>query len=303
MAEGTTLSMMLSAGIEAAKTMAQLFAANLQQLGLTLDAQAVDETTFIGTVFGDAPVEERPHFFPLFWQPDYDDGWNHLYPQVACDAAFGKGANAGVYCNERVDALAQVGPRRRRPSSLPGGAGEIQRIVAWDDPAAVYYVQTQWTTILRRRSPASPPTRSPPASMISTGCRARPDSSDHPVPSAGNWTTPAGPAGTTSRTRPGSLVVCISCQTRSPRGVVCLFVQDVASLVAKWSLLRQETVRPGTHTSGCELRSSGHQSGVRLKRQCATLACTSQRRCASTEQVEPVVLRFTAEDAVREVEG
>jgi peptide/nickel transport system substrate-binding protein len=148
-AEGTTLSMMLSAGSEAAKTMAQLFAANLQQLGLTLEAQAVDETTFIGTVFGDAPVEERPHFFPLFWQPDYDDGWNHLYPQVACDAAFGKGANAGVYCNERVDELLKSARDAADPEAYKAALAEIQRIVAWDDPAAVYYIQTQWTTILR----------------------------------------------------------------------------------------------------------------------------------------------------------
>jgi peptide/nickel transport system substrate-binding protein len=147
-AQGETLSMMLSAGSEAAKTMAQLFAANLEQLGLSLDIQAVDETTFIGTIFGEAPIEERPHFFPLFWQPDYNDGWNHLYAQVDCDASMGKGANAGVYCNARVDELLDTARDAADEAAYLAALAELQQILAWDDPAGVYYVQTQWTTIL-----------------------------------------------------------------------------------------------------------------------------------------------------------
>lgn len=147
-AQGETLSMMLSAGSEAAKTMAQLFAANLEQLGLSLDMQAVDETTFIGTIFGEAPIEERPHFFPLFWQPDYNDGWNHLYAQVDCDASMGKGANAGVYCNARVDALLDTARDAADEATYLDALAELQQILAWDDPAGVYYIQTQWTTIL-----------------------------------------------------------------------------------------------------------------------------------------------------------
>jgi ABC-type transport system substrate-binding protein len=147
-AQGEALSMMLSAGSEAAKTMAQLFAANLEQLGLSLEIQAVDETTFIGTIFGEAPIEERPHFFPLFWQPDYNDGWNHLYAQVDCDASMGKGANAGVYCNERVDELLDTARDAPDEATYLDALAELQQILAWDDPAGVYYVQTQWTTIL-----------------------------------------------------------------------------------------------------------------------------------------------------------
>ena len=147
-AQGETLSMMLSSGSEAAKTMAQLFAANLEQVGLSLDIQAVDETTFIGTIFGEAPIEERPHFFPLFWQPDYNDGWNHLYAQVDCDASMGKGANAGVYCNERVDELLDTARDAADETAYLDALAELQQILAWDDPAGVYYIQTQWTTIL-----------------------------------------------------------------------------------------------------------------------------------------------------------
>ena len=99
--------------------------------------------------YGEAPAEERPHFFPFAWQPDYNDGWNHLYPLVACDATFGRGSNVGVYCNERVDELLNEARDPADPAAYQAALSEIQRIVAWDDPAGVYYVQLQWTTIVR----------------------------------------------------------------------------------------------------------------------------------------------------------
>ncbi len=149
-ASGTKLSMMLIGSDEASKQMAQLFAANLQQLGLSLDIQAVDQSTFISTAYGEAPAAERPSFFPWFWQPDYNDGWNHLWPQVACDAAFGKGANAGIYCNAQVDKLLAQAKSAAEPAAYQQALSAIQNLISRDDPAGVYYVQTQWTTILRR---------------------------------------------------------------------------------------------------------------------------------------------------------
>jgi peptide/nickel transport system substrate-binding protein len=147
---GTTLSMMVIGGDEAAKQMAQVFAANLQQLGLALDIQAVDQSTFISTAYGEAAAADRPNMFPWFWQPDYNDGWNHLWPQVACDAAFGKGANAGVYCNPKVDALLAQAKSAADPTAYQQALSAIQNLITRDDPAGIYYVQTQWTTILRR---------------------------------------------------------------------------------------------------------------------------------------------------------
>ncbi|HEU0113255.1 MAG TPA: ABC transporter substrate-binding protein, partial [Thermomicrobiales bacterium] len=144
---GTTLSMMLIGSDEAAQQMAQVFAANLQQLGLALDIQAVDQSTFISTAYGQAAAADRPHMFPWFWQPDYNDGWNHLWPQVACDAAFGKGANAGVYCNPKVDALLAQAKSAADPTAYQQALSAIQNLISRDDPAGIYYVQTQWTTI------------------------------------------------------------------------------------------------------------------------------------------------------------
>ncbi|HEU5430817.1 MAG TPA: ABC transporter substrate-binding protein [Thermomicrobiales bacterium] len=149
-ASGTTLSMMLIGSDEASKQMAQVFAANLQQLGLALDIQAVDQSTFIATAYGDAAAADRPSMFPWFWQPDYNDGWNHLWPQVACDAAFGKGSNAGVYCNAKADALLAQAKSAADPVAYQKALSELQNLISRDDPAGIYYVQIQWTTILRR---------------------------------------------------------------------------------------------------------------------------------------------------------
>jgi peptide/nickel transport system substrate-binding protein len=149
-ASGTTLSMMVIGADEAAKQMAQVFAANLQQLGLALDIQAVDQSTFISTAYGEAAAADRPNMFPWFWQPDYNDGWNHLWPQVACDAAFGKGSNAGVYCNPKADALLAQAKSAADPVAYQQALSELQNLISRDDPAGIYYVQIQWTTILRR---------------------------------------------------------------------------------------------------------------------------------------------------------
>ena len=43
---------------------------------------------------------------PVFWSPDYNDGWNHLWPQISCDAW--QSGNGGHYCNERVELLEQA---------------------------------------------------------------------------------------------------------------------------------------------------------------------------------------------------
>ena len=92
----------------------ELFATNLAALGLQLDIQVIDFATYIDLSFGDLPAEERPNLFSFFWSPDYNDAWNHLWPQVSC-AAWQAG-NVGQYCNSRVEALleeAKSPPTRR----------------------------------------------------------------------------------------------------------------------------------------------------------------------------------------------
>ena len=147
-AEGTVLSYALAVGNSEAAAIPELFQANLAQVGLQLDIQVLDFATYIGLVFGDEPAEARPNLFSLFWSPDYNDGWNQLWPQVAC-AAWQAG-NAGQYCNARVDDLLEEAKRSADEARYLAALSEVQQIVTRDDPAAIYVAQAEWPTVLRR---------------------------------------------------------------------------------------------------------------------------------------------------------
>lgn len=143
----TTLTMALPPGnVEAAAT-AELLQANLASIGLTLDIQPLDFATYVGIFTGDMPAEERPNLMPSFWQPDYNDGWSQLWPQVSCEAW--QSGNGGHYCNQRVESLLEEARNATDEPSYFAALGEIQQIVTRDDPAAMYFAQPEWLTVLR----------------------------------------------------------------------------------------------------------------------------------------------------------
>ena len=149
-AEGTTITLMQESGDEKSKAVTQLFQANLAKVGVTLDIQTVDYGTTSGMFFSDVPAEERPGVQMGFWWPDYNDAYNHLYAQVACDSWGSKGANAGFYCNKQVDADLATARDAADDATYMTALASAQRILSHDDPSAVYYLQPQWTTVLRR---------------------------------------------------------------------------------------------------------------------------------------------------------
>ncbi len=149
-AKGTELTLMTQTGAELVRSSAQLFQANLEEVGIRLSIEEVDTSIFTDTFYGDAPAEERPHVMPWSWWPDYNDAWNQLYPIVSCDSWGSNGGNGGFYCNERVDELLAQARDAADPEAYRAAVAEAQRIVSGDDPAAIYYLQGRWTTILRR---------------------------------------------------------------------------------------------------------------------------------------------------------
>ena len=149
-AEGTTITLMQESGDEKSKAVSQLFQANLAKVGVNLDIQTVDYGTTSGMFFSDVPAEERPGVQMGFWWPDYNDAYNHLYAQVACDSWGSKGANAGFYCNKQVDADLATARDAADDATYMTALASAQRILSHDDPSAVYYLQPQWTTVLRR---------------------------------------------------------------------------------------------------------------------------------------------------------
>jgi peptide/nickel transport system substrate-binding protein len=127
---------------------AQLFAANLAEIGIDLAIESAALDRFAAMFYGDRPAEERPHLFPWFWAPDYDDAWSHLWPQLSGDA-WNEG-NAGHYCNPRVEELLAQARDAADPATYQVALSEIQQIAMRDDPAAIYFAQLPWTTVIRR---------------------------------------------------------------------------------------------------------------------------------------------------------
>jgi peptide/nickel transport system substrate-binding protein len=147
-APGTTLSMPLPPGNPEGPSIAELFRTNLETVGLQLEAVPVDFASYVAMLYGDLPAEERPNLLTAFWSPDYNDAWNQLWPQVSCQAW--QAGNGGHYCNERVEALLEQTRTAGDEALYSSALGEIQQIVTRDDPAAIYYAQPEWLTVLRR---------------------------------------------------------------------------------------------------------------------------------------------------------
>jgi peptide/nickel transport system substrate-binding protein len=149
-AEGTELTLLQESGDENVKAAVLLFQANLAQIGITLSIETTDLTTFAGLIFSDVPVDERPHFVPWFWWPDYNDAWNHLFPQVSCTAQGSAGTNGGFYCNDEVESLLTTARDAADDETYFTALDRIQEILSAEDPPAIYYLQREWTTVLRQ---------------------------------------------------------------------------------------------------------------------------------------------------------
>jgi peptide/nickel transport system substrate-binding protein len=148
--EGTTLELALEPGNENEKLVAQLYQANLAELGITLNITEIETTSYVGLLYGDAPVEERPNLLRWAWWPPYNDAWSHLNALAGCamTGAAG-GANFGGYCNARVQELLDQAVEEADPAAYDRLLAEAQQIVAQDDPPAVFYAQPLSTVAYR----------------------------------------------------------------------------------------------------------------------------------------------------------
>lgn len=147
--EGATLTMLMETGDERTKSAAQLYQANLAQIGIQLNIEETDTASYAGLLYSDVPPEERPNFMPWFWWPDYNDAWNHLYPQVSCDAQGSAGANIGFYCNDQVQELLDASKNAVDDESYFEAIGKLQQILSHDDPPSVYWVEPPWVVYQR----------------------------------------------------------------------------------------------------------------------------------------------------------
>lgn len=146
-AEGTELIASTTTNTDPA--FLELFQANLAEIGITLTIEQLDQSSYIGLIYGDAPIEERPAFMSQSWWPDYNDAWNALYPTTSCNSWGSKGANSGFYCNEEYEALLTEAKDASTLETYKEILDKAQSIITEADPPAIYYSQPKWTTVLQ----------------------------------------------------------------------------------------------------------------------------------------------------------
>jgi peptide/nickel transport system substrate-binding protein len=147
--EGDTFEYVLESGNAIEDVVAQLFQANLQQIGINLEILSIDPTTVSDMIYSDADPEVLPHFFGgRGWWPDYNDPYNQLYPSFV-EASIG-GGNASRWVNPRFEELMAQAAVYTDEDELVAIMKEAQNILTEQDPPAIYYGQELWYTVLRK---------------------------------------------------------------------------------------------------------------------------------------------------------
>jgi peptide/nickel transport system substrate-binding protein len=149
-AEGTKLSAVVDLSIETTKAAIQLFQASLATIGITLDIQTEDAGATMTLMQGDAPAQDRPNVSSNFWWPDYNDAWNHLYPQVDSASWGSKGANTGLYKDDQVDQLLASAKDAPDDATYTKAMTDVQQTISKDDPPSVYYAQPEWVVVFQK---------------------------------------------------------------------------------------------------------------------------------------------------------
>jgi peptide/nickel transport system substrate-binding protein len=140
--EGDTFEYMTDANLTTAQTVAQLFQANVAEMGFNLEIISVDYSTIESTIYGDAPAEERPHFIaPWGWWPDYNDPWNQLWPNFTEANIGGGGSNGGYWLNPRFEEIMAEAENYEDEERLQELMIEAQNILTELDPPAIYLGQ------------------------------------------------------------------------------------------------------------------------------------------------------------------
>lgn len=150
----TPLEYWLDDAGETNQAAAQLFQANLAQLGITLDIVAKEYGAMIDFEYGEMSGEERPHFYEIAgggWWPDYNDGINQIYPSFYSQSfQTAAGPNRGYYNNARVDEIVDTVRAGVTDEEYTALLIEINDILVRQDPAAIFYGSVQWYTVKQK---------------------------------------------------------------------------------------------------------------------------------------------------------
>jgi peptide/nickel transport system substrate-binding protein len=148
--EGDSFDYVFQTGDAVESTIAQLFQANVQQMGFNLEINEIERSALIDFIYGESPAEERPMFVGGWgWWPDYNDPWNQLTPNFSKASTGGGGSNGGYYVNDRYEELMAQVEHYTDEATMIEQMKEIQNILTEQDPPAIFYGQLLWYVVMR----------------------------------------------------------------------------------------------------------------------------------------------------------
>ncbi len=119
---------------------------DLAAIGIKADIVSQEFATFLDTI-------ETPHKAPIGWVgwfQDYPDPSDFIDPILSCASAVKGGANASLYCNKDVDALAAAAKGETDQTKRLADYQQIQTMIMADAPWAPFRHQ-EWYTLVGKQ--------------------------------------------------------------------------------------------------------------------------------------------------------
>ena len=119
---------------------------DLAAIGIKTDIVSQEFATFLDTI-------ETPHKAPIGWVgwfQDYPDPSDFIDPILSCASAVKGGANASLYCNKDVDALAAAAKGETDSTKRIAEYQQIQTMIMADAPWAPFRHQ-EWYTLVGKQ--------------------------------------------------------------------------------------------------------------------------------------------------------
>jgi peptide/nickel transport system substrate-binding protein len=143
---GTTLTYV---SYDAYKTAGLFLQAQLQQLGITVKTQILDESIFTSDYYyGSQAPSKRPNLMAFGWWPDFNDPYDECNILLNSAAAGPNGANTGYYHNSTVDALLAK-MKTAGGEELTSLSDQMQESAALNPPA-IWIDEPEQVTVLSR---------------------------------------------------------------------------------------------------------------------------------------------------------
>ena len=146
---GTTLTFAYPSGLPNFQIAGEMLQAQLQQIGLTLKIQQLDQTALDNVFYSSMAPSKRPNIMVQRWWPDYNDPWDESVVLIASSSAGPAGANGGYYHNAQVDALLNK-MKSSGGAQLVRYAAQMQQVTSRVDPPGIWLDQPAQVVVTSR---------------------------------------------------------------------------------------------------------------------------------------------------------